>query len=366
MLDKFLLLINLNEEELKEVENACEIKTYQPGEFLIREGEFTAEIFFLASGEVNLYKMEPKTGENIKFKEMPAGESFGEMSFIDGSPRSCSIAAASPTKAYILSRESLQKKGEKGREITEKLQATILYQVNNYLRNLTDKHIVSLQKEIDALKTQKNFGFVFVGILMSVFLATIINVIIDDFIPKFNVYSLFFNWIYAVIIVILGIIVAKTKVKLSLNDMGLTRRNLKKSILDGVIFSSAGILVIFGASWLIDLLFPGYDLTGKLLNISVPISSFIYLGHSFLQELSRGLTQISLQKFLLDKNGYYAIVITAVLFSIFHVHLGSIVMLITGIASIFFGIVFSRTYNLVGVTLVHFILGFVIASMGFL
>ncbi|NEP45378.1 MAG: cyclic nucleotide-binding domain-containing protein [Okeania sp. SIO2H7] len=366
MLEEFLLLINLSEEQLKEIENACEIKTYEPGEFLIREGEFTAEIYFLVSGEVNLYKQEPKTGENIKFKEMPAGESFGEMSFMDGSPRSCSIAAASPTKAYILSRERLQKKGEKGRETIEKLQATILYQVNNSLRYLTDRHIVSLQNEIDALKNQKNFGFVFIAILMSVFLATIINVVIDDYMPQFNVYSLFFNWIYALIILISGVLVAITKVELSWSDMGLTRKNLKKSLIDGVIFSLAGILVIFCASRLIDLLFSGSDLTERLLNISVPVASLIYLGHSFLQELARGITQISLQKFLLDEKGYYAILITAVLFSIFHVHLGSLPMLITGIASILFGIIYSRTYNLVGVTLVHFLLGFIIASMGLL
>lgn len=366
MLEKFLLLINLTEKELTEIENACEIKTYEPGEFLIREGEFTAEIFFLVSGTVNLYKMEPNTGKQVKFKEMSAGESFGEMSFIDGSPRSCSIAAASPTQAYVLSREGLLEKGEDSRETMEKLQSTILYQVNNYLRYLTDRHIVSLQKEIDGLKKQKNFGFLFVAILMSVFLATIINVVIDDFFRDFNVYSLFFNWTYAIIILILGVLVATTKVELSFRDMGLTRKNLKKSLIDGAIFSFAGILVIFCASWLIDLINPDLDLTRKLLNISVPASSLTYLGHSFLQEFARGVTQVSLQKFLLDKTGYYAILITAVIFSIFHVHLGSLAMLITGIASILFGIIYSRSYNLAGVTLVHFLLGFIVASMGLL
>lgn len=366
MLENFLLLINLTEEELKEIEDACEIKSYEPGEFLIREGEFTTEIFFLVSGSVNLYKMEPSTGENVNFKEMPAGESFGEMSFIDGSPRSCSIAAGSLTKAYVLSRERLLDKGEKGREILEKLQSTTLLQVNNYLRYLTDRHIVSLQKEIDGLKKQKNFGFLFVAILMSVFLATIINVVIDDFFRDFNVYSLFFNWTYAIIILILGVLVATTKVELSFKDMGLTRKNLKKSLVDGAIFSFFGILVIFCASWLIDRINPDFELTRRLLNISVPASSLIYLGHSFLQEFSRGVTQVSLQKFLLDKTGYYAILITSVIFSIFHVHLGSIAMLIAGIASIVFGIIYSRTYNLVGVTLVHFILGFIVASMGLL
>lgn len=366
MLEKFLLLINLTEAELKEIENACEIKTYEPEEILIREGEFTAEIFFLVSGSVDLYKMEPSTGKNVNFKEMPAGESFGEMSFIDGSPRSCSIAAASPTKAYVLSRERLLDRGEKGREIIEKLQSTTLLQVNNYLRYLTDRHIVSLQKEIDGLKKQKNFGFVFVCILMSVFFATIINVVIDDYFRNFNVYSLFFNWIYAVIVLVSGILVAKTKVELSFGDMGLTRKNLKKSIMDGLIFSLAGILIIFCIARLIDLINPSYALTSKLLSISVPASSLIYLGHSFLQEFSRALTQISLQKFLLDTKGYYAILITSVLFSIFHVHLGSIAMLIGGTASILFGIIYSRTYNLVGVTLVHFVLGFIAASMSLL
>ena len=118
------------------------------------------------------------------------------MSFIDGSPRSCSIAAASPTQAYVLSRESILKKGPNGRKMIKKLQATILYQVNNYLRYLTEQHIVSLQKEIDGLKKQKNFGYLFLAFLMPVLLATMINGIIDDFFPEFNIFSPSFNWIY--------------------------------------------------------------------------------------------------------------------------------------------------------------------------
>ncbi|NEP43698.1 MAG: CPBP family intramembrane metalloprotease [Okeania sp. SIO2H7] len=141
---------------------------------------------------------------------------------------------------------------------------------------------------------------------------------------------------------------------------------MKKSLVDGAIFSFAGVLIIFCLSWLIDTIAPGYELTQKFLNISLPPIWLTYIFHCYLQELVRAISQVSLEKFLLDEKGYYAIFISSVVFAIFHVHLGFIAMVITMIAGNIFGFIYSRTYNLAGVTLVHFILGFVVARMSLL
>ncbi len=152
MLENFDLVSNLTEEQIQKIESICDSRTYIQGELIFRENECPNNIYFLVSGEVSLNKLEPQTGQNIQFKQMHSGQSFGEMSFMDGSPTSCSVKAESDSHIYILSKQKLISSMPDALKIINLMSTAITYQVNEYLRYLSDRYVIGLQQQIESLK----------------------------------------------------------------------------------------------------------------------------------------------------------------------------------------------------------------------
>ena len=364
MLEKFPLLANLGTQQIKEIEAVCDRKTYKPEEFLFHEGEYSDEIYFLTVGTVDLCKIEEKTQNEIKFKEMVEGQSLGEMSFADGSPRSCSVKAASAVEAYILSKQTMMEKLPNATTVLNTLLLNINNEVNNYLRYLSDRHIGTLQKQIDELKERTNFAYFLFFLLLCLFLVTMGNAVMDDFFPNVDVYSSIFNWIYLFVVILLPLFLGFKKLDLSIKELVLTTKKLKKSIVEGIILSCLGVLLVFGIVATIDALNPKQDLVNSFLTwtLSGP-RMLVYLISSYVQQFVRAVVQISVQRFLLDKRGFYSVAISSLIFGMCHAQYGTQAIAITLVASTIFGLIYLRTYNLVGVTLFHFILGAVVINM---
>ncbi|NEQ85967.1 MAG: cyclic nucleotide-binding domain-containing protein [Moorea sp. SIO2I5] len=361
MLEKFEILGYLNEDQLKEVERIGEIKKYSQEELIVKEGEYSSEIYFILSGTVDLLKVETRTNTNIKFGEILAGETFGEMSFFDEGPRTCSVIAQPNTEVYILSRTQLLENVDDAQEIIKIIDEAITYDVSKRLRYWTTQYIANLQEQIDQLKERNNFGLLFVILLMMSLIAILLNSCLDDFFPNFmNLYSVAFIWIQMVVIIIPTLFLFK-KFKMSLDDVGVTKINLKKSVLDGLIFTGLALILVGLIALGIDRTTSDNQLTLKLLKFPISLLSLnalTYFIHSYLQQFVRGLVQTSLQRFLQDKKGYFSVFVAAILFGIFHVSIGTQAILITLIAGEIFGLIYIRTYNLFGVSLFHFMLGY--------
>jgi len=363
MLRKFQLLSQLSENQLQEISKICELKTYKQGETLFNEGETDRDIYFLKSGRVGLYKTEPNAQQEICFKKMDAGESFGEMSFLDGSPRSCTIKAEVDSETYILSKQKLLDKVVGSDEIVSLLRATIEYQISSYLRYLSDRHIATLQARINELEERNRFGAFVLILLAGLFLGTFLTAFLNEFWPTNFATSLFFNWFYLLVPVFAPILLAAYNMKLSVIKIGIRKKRLKRSILDGILFTGIGLLSIYGACVTLDPILPDIDLVQGFLNIPWHFSIIFYGLHSYIQEFARALIQISVKKFLKDRRGLYSVGITAVTFATTHAHFSSIVMTIAFFSSLIFSWIYMRTYNLAGVTIVHTVLGYVILSM---
>jgi len=74
-------------------------RTFEPGEFVVREGDPGDELFVIVEGEA---RVERKGNPLATFGP---GEFFGEVAVIDGRPRSADVVAASPLRALAVSRE---------------------------------------------------------------------------------------------------------------------------------------------------------------------------------------------------------------------------------------------------------------------
>lgn len=85
-------LSTFSEKELKGLLELSRIRKYEPGELILEEGFFDSWIYFLISGKVKIVKH----GEDVSVLKR-VGDIFGEMSIIDGSPRSASVYAVDKT-----------------------------------------------------------------------------------------------------------------------------------------------------------------------------------------------------------------------------------------------------------------------------
>jgi CRP-like cAMP-binding protein len=75
-----------------EIIKLSRLRKYEPGEVLIKEGDYDQYIYFLIGGDLAIESNGAEVGHIRRL-----GDVFGEMGIIDGSPRSATIRAVSPS-----------------------------------------------------------------------------------------------------------------------------------------------------------------------------------------------------------------------------------------------------------------------------
>lgn len=100
----FPLFHDLGADALNVLAAACSVRDYGPGELVVGHNDTTFDVFFLLSGKlhVNLYSAD---GQRVGFHEMSQGGMFGEISAVDGLPRSVSVEAATRCSIAVLPRQ---------------------------------------------------------------------------------------------------------------------------------------------------------------------------------------------------------------------------------------------------------------------
>jgi uncharacterized membrane protein len=84
-----------------------EEETFSAGATIFRKGEPGNSIYIVAAGEVEIY-VEDTTGGRIIFETAKTGDFFGELSLLDGDPRSASARAVADTKMLKVDRQDLE------------------------------------------------------------------------------------------------------------------------------------------------------------------------------------------------------------------------------------------------------------------
>ena len=79
----------------------------EENEYLMREGEESNEMYYLVSGTMGVFKRKGDAEQQIG--TIYAGELVGEMSFIDGQPRSATVKAVGECELKVIPKEALQK-----------------------------------------------------------------------------------------------------------------------------------------------------------------------------------------------------------------------------------------------------------------
>jgi CRP/FNR family cyclic AMP-dependent transcriptional regulator len=122
------------QDELDALAELCAWRSYARDQQVIDQDGGGRDVHFVARGRVRV-TIFAASGQEVAFRDLGEGKSFGELSAIDGLSRSASVVALEPTWIAALSRERFLSVLRQHPSVTEQL----LRQLASLIRNLTDR-----------------------------------------------------------------------------------------------------------------------------------------------------------------------------------------------------------------------------------
>lgn len=114
LLSRVDLFAALPGEVRRALAEAAQLRYYDAGEALVREGEEGESLMLLARGSVEVWTTggdatagSTAGGRRVQLAVLGAGDYFGEMSLLTGEPRSATVTARTPCEVYVLVRSDL-------------------------------------------------------------------------------------------------------------------------------------------------------------------------------------------------------------------------------------------------------------------
>lgn len=134
----------LNDEEIGKVAQLVEEHHFHKGDYVCREGAWGDSMYIIGAGEVKITKK--LDVEHIwEITSLRHGDFFGEVALIDGSPRTATAVAITPTTVLELYGREFKILLSKGDTLSQKMLESLLRTLINRLR-ATDElasHIMS-------------------------------------------------------------------------------------------------------------------------------------------------------------------------------------------------------------------------------
>lgn len=109
VLDQVDILRPLAPQLKAQLEQHLSEKVVRAGAVIVTEGDPGDSMFMIVSGEVSVYLTDKSLGLSCELARLSAGQVFGEMALITGSPRSATVKATEDTKLKCLTRDVLFK-----------------------------------------------------------------------------------------------------------------------------------------------------------------------------------------------------------------------------------------------------------------
>jgi CRP-like cAMP-binding protein len=100
------LFQDLSDEELLAILRGLKLRTCEPGDVVVTEGEIGHGLFTITSGHVKVFIANPD-GRNFEVNTLSEGDFFGEISSLSGRPRSATVVAATACELLELDRPTL-------------------------------------------------------------------------------------------------------------------------------------------------------------------------------------------------------------------------------------------------------------------
>jgi len=128
------MFAELAEREIDALDQMCGWRSYAAQEFVVGHQEPKTDVFFIVSGQVRVV-VYSAAGKEVAFRDLGAGKSFGELSAIDGEPRSASVIALRPSLLGSMSAEAFHRILREHPEVA----AQVMRYLTGLVRRLSDR-----------------------------------------------------------------------------------------------------------------------------------------------------------------------------------------------------------------------------------
>lgn len=350
----------LSNEEIEALFRGMDKQIYGTGEYIIREGDTDQTLKLLLSGRAEIIKEVPlNLPHQIAIVE--PGDSFGEMSLLDGTPRSASVRALEPSEVLAF---DLQKVGH----LKPKILKGLGLKVSSMLRKADQKLVVLLEEKIQNLNLRTQAGNLFIMIILSA----------AFYLSSKQIYTEMYGVLppHAVSLFGFGIVVFQAvtgllifyKSKFPLESYGLSLKGWPKIVWEAFLVTLPILAIITVIKWVLIVsvprlhgtpLFEPFAEQEKYLDLYLPFS-IIYLLLVPLQEfVVRTCLQSCLRNFFIHRNRILiAIIGSNLLFASEHVVKGIAFAFVVFFMGLFWGFLFEKQKSIIGVIFSHWLVGF--------
>lgn len=133
-------LMDCNDQELEVIASVLEEKEFPAGTTVFKEGEDGSSLYIIREGEVKACKVTPE-GDLLTLTNHKDGEIFGEMSFLDGRPRSASIVTLTDTRVYVLEKERFETLVDNHPRLIYKILKNIVFNIHAIVRGMNARYL---------------------------------------------------------------------------------------------------------------------------------------------------------------------------------------------------------------------------------
>lgn len=137
-LQESTLFSGLNEATLLKLAKAGSTAGIKRNQFVFKEGDEGDTVYIILEGAVRISRTVPGMGEEA-LAVLKVGSAFGEMSLIDGSPRSADALAHENAELYLIKKETLERMMFIDRSLATDILWKLVHMLSTRLRQTNDK-----------------------------------------------------------------------------------------------------------------------------------------------------------------------------------------------------------------------------------
>lgn len=167
MVEEFQLFAALDDTALQQIRERAVTRKFSKNTIILTEGDETTSLYLIESGRVKFF-LSDDTGQEVILNFQGPGEYFGELSLLDGAPRSVSVMTQEPTTLSVVSRddffgflrtnpdialELLQNMAVRMRELSDEVRALALSDVYGRVKRLLTR--MARESEDGTVVTEK-------------------------------------------------------------------------------------------------------------------------------------------------------------------------------------------------------------------
>jgi uncharacterized membrane protein len=143
------LFATLDDETARALRNLLEVRVVPEGTLLFEAGDAGDAMYLIEDGRVRIYVVDEDKQE-VTLAELARGDFFGEMSIIDGKPRSASAAVSEDARLAVLKRDDFIKFVRRNGQIALEMISAIserLRRTDELLQKRVSRNVNELEKE---------------------------------------------------------------------------------------------------------------------------------------------------------------------------------------------------------------------------